>query len=402
MNKYGSSDCRLRLDQSLFASFGLARLQRTDRPKLRKAFMSLQTEIAELRTEIRTDGYPMSIGEWASLYEGGELDIHPEFQRFYRWTDTQKTSLIESILLGIPVPSVFVSQRDDGVWDVVDGLQRLSTLFQFMGILKDENGNILPPLKLQATKYLPSLNDIVWDGTGGTPLTVDLRLIFKRAKINVAIILRESDENTKYDLFQRLNTGGSQASDQEVRNCLLVMLNKPLYHWMKGLSTNEDFVSTVALSERPLKEAYDLELVLRFVILYQISDNDLQSIGDVGVFLTDRMRALAANADFDRDATAEHFKSTFALLNGALGDSAFKRFNVEQGRFMGAFLISQFEVVACGVGFNVAHGSAAQDVSQRVADLWSDHDYISWQGSGITAARRLPRLIPLGRAVFAG
>src|SRR5215204_5137795 len=102
--------------------------------------MTLQERIENRRKEIRTDGYPVSIGEWISLYENRELDIHPEFQRVFRWTDAQKTSLIESILLGIPIPSVFVSQRADGVWDVVDGLQRLSTIFQFMGIFKDENG----------------------------------------------------------------------------------------------------------------------------------------------------------------------------------------------------------------------------------------------------------------------
>ena len=59
----------------------------------------------------------MSIGEWISLYENNEIDIHPEFQRIFRWTSSQKTSLIESILLGIPIPPIFVSQRDDGVWD---------------------------------------------------------------------------------------------------------------------------------------------------------------------------------------------------------------------------------------------------------------------------------------------
>ena len=100
--------------------------------------MTLSAEIEARRREIRTDGYAMSIGEWVSLYEKGELDIHPEFQRFYRWSDTQKTNLIESILLGIPLPPIFVSQRSDGVWDVVDGLQRLSTIFQLLGILKDE------------------------------------------------------------------------------------------------------------------------------------------------------------------------------------------------------------------------------------------------------------------------
>src|SRR5438128_53203 len=99
----------------------------------------LQAEIDSRRKEIKTDSYPMSIGELANLYRDGELDIHPEFQRFFRWSDFQKSRWIESVLLGIPLPSIFVAQREDGVWDVVDGLQRLSTLFQFMGLLRDHS-----------------------------------------------------------------------------------------------------------------------------------------------------------------------------------------------------------------------------------------------------------------------
>jgi uncharacterized protein with ParB-like and HNH nuclease domain len=73
----------------------------------------LEEEIQLKKNEISTDGYPMSLGELSSLYRDGELDIHPEFQRFFRWTHLQKTKLIESILLGIPIPSIFVSQRED-------------------------------------------------------------------------------------------------------------------------------------------------------------------------------------------------------------------------------------------------------------------------------------------------
>ncbi|MFT3886322.1 MAG: DUF262 domain-containing protein [Flavobacteriales bacterium] len=129
-----------------------------------KASEALQKEIDKARGDIRTDGYSMSIGEWASMYEKGELDIHPEFQRFFRWTNIQKSRLIESILLGIPIPQIFVSQRKDGIWDVVDGLQRLSTIFQLLGILKGENGAIESPLTLEGTSYLPKLHGFSWDG----------------------------------------------------------------------------------------------------------------------------------------------------------------------------------------------------------------------------------------------
>ena len=86
--------------------------------------MNLKKEIAKRRQTINTAAYSMSIGELTNLYRDGELDIHPKFQRFFRWSDEQKSKLIESLLLGIPSPSIFVQQRQDGVWDMIDGLQR--------------------------------------------------------------------------------------------------------------------------------------------------------------------------------------------------------------------------------------------------------------------------------------
>lgn len=124
--------------------------------------VGLQDEIERMRSEIKTDGYDLSIGEWMSIYERDELDIHPEFQRFFRWDSYQKTALIESIMLGIPIPLLFVAQRPDGVWDVIDGLQRLSTIFQFAGILRDQEGEPIKPLVLDETKYLPSMKGMKW------------------------------------------------------------------------------------------------------------------------------------------------------------------------------------------------------------------------------------------------
>jgi len=360
--------------------------------------VSLQAQIDERRKEIRTDGYPVSIGEWASLYESNELDIHPEFQRFFRWSDEQKTALIESVLLGIPIPSVFVSQRADGVWDVVDGLQRLSTIFQFMGILKSDNGQLIPPLTLKSTKYIPNLGGVTWNGAMVLP--DESKLIIRRSKINSSIILRESDESAKYDLFQRLNTGGSQASDQEVRNCIMVMIRPEFFRWIRDLSSNEDFVSACALSDRPIQESYDIELALRFFVFSFITNEELTKVGDVGVFLSDKMRNLVEADTATLDELGGVFRETFRLLNSELGDSSFKRFNVDKGRFMGGFLISQYEVVACGIGYNIRAGVVPTDLVGKVPYLWTTSEYTSWAGSGITAARRLPRLIPLGRSLF--
>ena len=364
--------------------------------------MSLIDEVNEKRREIRTDGYAMSISEWGSLYENKEIDIHPEFQRIYRWADTQKTNLIESILLGIPIPPVFVSQRNDGIWDVVDGLQRLSTIYQFMGILKDENSCNIDPLILTGTKYLPSLEGKKWNSPNNieNSFTQELRLIIKRTKINVSIILKESDETAKYDLFQRLNTGGSSLSPQEVRNCILVMLNKDFYNWLQKLTINDKFQECIALSDRPMNEAYDIELALRFIIFSLLEEEELNGLGDVEVFITEKMNKLAVDPDFNTVLWENLFTSTFTRLSDEMSDSSFKRYNISKDKFSGGFLLSQFEVVAYGVAYNIHHQTCVSNIKDKAASIWSDSRYTDWSGSGITATRRLPKILPFGREVF--
>lgn len=372
---------------------------------VRGVLLSLQKQINDKRREIKTDGYPMSIGEWVSMYESQELDIHPEFQRFFRWSEAQKAGLIESILLGIPLPPIFVSQREDGVWDVVDGLQRLSTIFQFMGILKDEEGTPVDALVLKGTKYLPALEGVVWGDDGDADddaMPKDLRLLIKRSKIGASIVLKESDESAKYDLFQRLNTGGSELSPQEVRNCLMVMINKEFYEWIRQFRDNEDFTETTALSDRPLEEAYDTELALRFIVFGTISVSELKSIGDIGVFLTERMTEIASAKRFAKVATKRLFEKTFAVVQKEMGADAFKRFNAVKGRHEGGFLLSLFEVVALGVAYNLSEDTLCdpRDIGARARSVWSDQEFTKWATSGVTATRRLPHLIPYGRNLF--
>jgi len=366
--------------------------------------MSLQEEIDKARAEIRTDGYPVSIGEWISIYEKDEIDIHPEFQRFFRWTPKQKSRLIESILLGIPIPQIFVAQRPDGVWDVVDGLQRLSTIFQFVGILRDEDGAIVSPLTLDATTYLPSLSGLRWedDDHPDQSLTNAQRLLIKRAKIDVSIILKESGEQTKFELFQRLNTGGSPLSDQEMRNSLLAMLNRDLFRWMKTLSEDQNFGECIALSDRATDEQYDMELVLRFLTFRTLPPASLIGLGDLGDFLTDNVRKLASDKTFDRKAEEDAFRTTFRLLAEELGSDSFRRYDKIRNRFIGGFSITAFEVVALGVGYNHKKLSANSSILPgKVKAVWSNPEVINNSGAGVRASTRIPKIVPIGRTAFA-
>ena len=110
------------------------------------------------------------------MYSSGELNILPDFQRLFRWTNERKSNFVESILVGIPVPPVFAYENEDGTWELIDGLQRTSTLLEFMGLLKDvETGQLLRS-KLQATKYLASLNNVVWEKEEGDEVQLDKAL----------------------------------------------------------------------------------------------------------------------------------------------------------------------------------------------------------------------------------
>ncbi|WP_419832151.1 DUF262 domain-containing protein [Endozoicomonas atrinae] len=274
------------------------------------------------RKEIFTDSYPMSIGELVNLYKEGDLEINPAFQRFYRWSHTQKVRLIESILLGIPLPSIFVAQREDGVWDLVDGLQRVSTILSFMNELKGEDGKKSEALTLSATEYLPLLDGISWNEENKT-LDNSLKRLFKREKVEIKIIKKESDTSTKFELFQRLNTGGSQLSDQEVRNCLLIMLNEDFYKTLSDIAKDQNFNESISISDRLYEERYEMELVLRLISLSHSTDDQLRGITDVSEFLTENLKSFS-ESDINWTEEKELFSKTFRIINATLAEDAFR------------------------------------------------------------------------------
>lgn len=366
--------------------------------------MALLEEIQAARKKIVSDGYDMSLGELINLYRDNELRIDPAFQRLFRWDDERKTRFIESILLGIPFPPIFVYQDENGVWELIDGLQRLSTVLQLTGDLKGERADELGPLVLNGTQLLPGLNGKRWKDSGPDRhdgLGQALQLELKRARTRVEILKSGSDITAKFELFQRLNTGGVRLTEQEVRNSIAVSINPAFYNWLIDRSNESAFVNTTDQTSTALEAQSGVELALRFFAFRNVP---YQSGLDVHEYLDYALLEMATSRTFNAVQEQDVFSRTFKFLDAALGASSFKRWN---GRaFGGKFLMSVFEVIANGVSMNVEalEAMTAEDRSAFLVDsarnLWSNATFISNSGAGVRGTTRLSNLLPIAGALL--
>ena len=343
--------------------------------------MSLQAEIDAKAKEIQTDSYPMSIGELINMYKEEEIEVHPDFQRFFRWSDAQKSKFIESILLGIPIPPIFVAQGEDGVWDVIDGLQRLSTIFEFVGILKEPNGKKKVPSQLQATKFLPSLDEKLWESHDNeeNSFTREQRINFKRSKLDINIIKKSSDKDAKYELFQRINSGGTKLSAQELRNCLLIMLNKDFFNFCQELCSFEPFRNTIPLSEKLMSERYDMEIIMRYLVYRHSNLEGIKGNEDINDFITDQIVKIIEEKSINYDNEKEIFYETFIYLDGLLYESSFKKFDSISHKFKGPFLISSFEALIVGMSENIQDIKKREDeqIIERIQAIYESKEYLN-------------------------
>lgn len=345
--------------------------------------------LAELKSErqtIKTDSYNMSIGEIVNLYEDGDLNLTPAYQRLFRWDDIKKTKFIESILIGIPIPEIFVSQKPDGKWDVVDGVQRLSTILQFMGKLDG-----FEPLILKESSHLPSLEGYSWEDTPS-----DVRRILKRGKMGINIILTEDSINAQYELFQRLNTGGLHLSDQEIRNCLLIMINEDFFNKLEEAKSNENFLKILNIKQEKIEEEYHMELLIRyFISKINIVDYSKYNLSKdiLSDFLDKEIINVIQNVD-DIDSEIAIFERTVKYLNKALGDKTFKKYSPEKDRFEGSLSIPSFEAIFSGVANNIdaIEHISPTEFEKIVKKMYKESGYKEYSGRGIRALNRLKKL----------
>lgn len=371
--------------------------------------MSLKSEIENARQSVKTDRLQLSVGEIISMYENDELNIQPEFQRLFRWSAEKKANLIESILIDIPIPSIFTYEKEDGTWELIDGLQRISTIFEFFGVLREpETGDLLPPSALKETTYLSSLENAVWERSKkiqGVPVNQQIslekpqQLSIRRARLDVQVLKQPSDAETKFHLFQRLNRGGAYANEQEVRTCAMVMVAPKFVKRIESLALNKKFVGMTSITETAVKRQKDIEYIVRILVhTYRDYDN----VSDVEEFFDEKI------IDILKKESIDEFERKFLFVVNTLHDlsgtkALFPEAGANQGRGI-RFSLRALEAVFVGIMRNADEIQALPDprafVSNRVLDFWKQPEIDGMSASGLRGTQRLQKTIPFGDEWF--
>lgn len=276
---------------------------------------NLEQAIAKKRNTLKTDRLDMSFGELMSMFSDGDLFITPEYQRVFRWHPFQQTRFIESVLLGIPIPPVFVAEDQNSKWELVDGLQRISTIFAFFGLLEsrpEKNNSVLTEGEL--------IPELVGHTHGTIP--IKLKTTLKRSVCRVEIVRWDSTEDIRYELFNRLNTGASPLSDQEIRNCIFRAYSVDLNAVLKEIAENKQFESLINPSDSKKEQMFLEELILRFFAFKHLTGDFRATVPQ---FLTEYMRAVSVgNIEFDLAAEKDYLISFIELLSARCGSGIFR------------------------------------------------------------------------------
>lgn len=269
-------------------------------------------EVSPSERRVYTDQGDPEIESLYGKYKRGKLVVQPDFQRYFVWDAKKSSRLIESALLDIPLPVIYLSEEKDGKEYVIDGQQRLTSFFSFIdGKLPYETKDF----RLIGLQVFTELNRKRF-----AEIEEDLQDKIRYCKMRTITFRKESDPNIKFEIFERLNTGSVSLNDQELRNCIY----RGTYNTvLKELSQDNDFRYLLGLKDTE-KRMRDVELVLRFATFYHATY--LHYKPPMKEFLNADMEKFQFITPPQTKELREAFKNTVAIIRSLLDNRAFKRF----------------------------------------------------------------------------
>ena len=234
-----------------------------------------------------------------------EIDLEPDFQRLSVWNEWQRCQLIESLLLRIPIPVFYVAADEQENWAVVDGVQRMSTIYDYV---KGE-------FPLKQLEYLS-----LFEGRKYSDLPRPMQRRIVETQLVVNIIDPSTPEDVMFNIFRRINTGGVKLNGQEIRNALY---RGPVRQYLKELAESEEFLMATNRSIKKNRMA-DRECVLRFLAFYigRWEDYDASKLDN---YLNRTMTKINEMTPEQRDAISEIFTNAMRFAYGIFRKDAFRR-----------------------------------------------------------------------------
>ncbi|KFE34654.1 DUF262 domain-containing protein [Thioclava atlantica] len=318
----------------------------------------------------------MTIDLLLSRIRSKAIDLEPDFQRRRGiWTDRQQSRLIESLLLRIPLPTLYAAEDEEEDWAIVDGIQRLTTITRF--IEPEAIGET--PLSLTGMEYLGES----FNGKFFADLPARLKRRLRETELVVHVIRHGTPQEVKFNIFARINTGGMPLSAQELRHALIPGKSR---HFLGRLAGLEAFKQATTYSIRDERMA-DREMVLRFVAFSMTRPEDFRAY-DFDRFLGDAMREINRLDDAGLQRLEHSFIRAMDSAREIFGQDAFrKRYRETDARF--PINKALFETIAVSLA-NLSDSELERcilrqdEVRRRMMEAMQDREFESAisQGTG--------------------
>jgi hypothetical protein len=319
----------------------------------------------------------------------GVLDLDADFQRKAGlWTDVKQSRLIESLLLRIPLPTLYAAETGEDGWTIVDGIQRLTTIARFVApqtVKVPPGGEPQRALRLAGLEYLHDYNGFTY-----TELPGGLQTRIDETELVVHLIRYGTPEAVMFNIFARINTGGLPLTPQELRHALIKGRARDL---LRELASDASFLAATQHTINPDRMA-DREMILRFIAFYRVNTKEYKQ-QDLDTFLRESMKAIDSVSPQEEGRLIADFERSMQAAQRIFGEHAFRKFFEGQTRRL-PINKALFEAVAV----NLARLSPQElkileerrpAVMNGMAELMKDEQFLSSISYATGHARRVQR-----------
>ena len=263
-------------------------------------------------SRIRVRTMSVLVEQLVSRIRHKEIDLSPDFQRLRGiWKPVDKSRLVESLLLRIPIPVFYVAADDEDNWKVVDGVQRISTISDY----------IEGRFPLQRLEYLDH-----FDGKRYEELPRPMQRRISETQLTVNVIEPGTPQEVMFNIFHRINTGGLALNGQEIRHALNP---GPVREFLRALAESNEFLTATNRRISP-KRMGDRECVLRF-LAFRMVPWEAYSADSLDTHLGAAMKGLNETSAEHREALAEDFRRAMRVATAIFGQYAFrKRYSIDE------------------------------------------------------------------------